>query len=142
MPGENCSILNCPVSRKAPYKGVGIYKVPSGTNEFESTWRDKLVAVVVRFREVDPALKERIQKKRIFICQRHFRDDQIVHHGSRTALIPGAIPELNLPSHSFQSPPPTPRTASASVISKRLSYQINQQLSSETNQNKYWTCSN
>ena len=40
MPGENCSILNCPVSRKAPYKGVGIYKVPSGTNEFESTWRD------------------------------------------------------------------------------------------------------
>ena len=87
MPGENCSILNCPVSRKAQYKGVGIYKVPSGTNEFESTWRDKLVAVVVRLREVDPALKEKIQKKRIFICQRHFRDDQIVHHRSRTTLV-------------------------------------------------------
>ena len=43
------------------------------------------------------------------------------------SLIPGALPELNLPSHSFQSPPATPRTASASVASKRLSYKISQQ---------------
>ena len=78
MPGKNCFILNCPVSRKAQYL-LCIYKVSSGTNEFESTRRDKLVAVVVRLREVGSALKERIQKKKIFICQRHFRDDQIVH---------------------------------------------------------------
>ena len=41
MPGENCSILNCPVSRKAQYKGVGIYKVPGDNNEFDSKWREK-----------------------------------------------------------------------------------------------------
>jgi hypothetical protein len=69
MPGENCSILNCPVSIKAQYKGVGIYKVPGGNNEFDSTWREKLVAVVVRHREIYAALKEKIQK--IFICQKH-----------------------------------------------------------------------
>ena len=109
-----------------------IYKVPGGNKEFDSKWREKLVAVVVRHREIDAALKERIQKKKIFICQRHFRDDQIVYHESRTSLVPGALPELNLPLHSFQSPPTTPRTASASVASKRLCHQINQQLLPET----------
>ena len=30
MPGDNCSIYGCPVSRMSKYKGTGIYKVPSG----------------------------------------------------------------------------------------------------------------
>ena len=77
---------------QAQYKSVDIYKVPGGNNEFDSKLREKLIAIVVRHSEIDPALKERIQKKKIFMCQRHFRDDQIVYHESRISLVPDALP--------------------------------------------------
>jgi hypothetical protein len=123
MPGDNCSILGCPVSRRAKYKGIGIYKVPSGDGKFETSWREKLVAVIIRNRVVDSALKERIASRKLHICQRHYRPDQISCHDTRSSVIPGEIPELNLPVKSFQSPPSTPRSSSIVAASKRLSYQ-------------------
>ena len=75
MPGDNCSIFGCPVSRSSKYKGIGIYKVPSGDSDFEKTWREKLIAIIVRDRVVDATLKERIAKKKLFICQKHYRPD-------------------------------------------------------------------
>ena len=50
MSGVNCSIMGCDVSRKSKYKGLSIFKVPSGDSEFETTWRNKLIAVVTRDR--------------------------------------------------------------------------------------------
>ena len=123
MPGDNCSILGCPVSRSRKYKGIGIYKVPSGDSEWETKWREKLVAIVTRDRVVDSALKEKIANKRLFICQRHYHPDQINVNDTRSSVKPGEIPTLNLPIKSFQSPPSTPRSSSISAASKRLTYQ-------------------
>ena len=130
MPGDNCSIYGCAVSRRKKYKGIGIYKVPSGDDEYSIKHREKLVAIITRNREVDESLKDQIKRKHLFICQRHYRPDQIIQHDSRSAPKPGEIPELNLPTKSFQSPPTTPRASSINVLSKRLSYQ--QETSSST----------
>ena len=76
MLGVNCSILGCLVSRRAKYKGLSIFKVPSGDSEFETTWRNKLIAIVTRNRVIDAKLKEQINNKNIYICQQHYRIDQ------------------------------------------------------------------
>lgn len=125
MPGENCSIYGCTVSRSSKYKGIGIYKVPGGNNEFDTAWRNKLVAIITKNRVVDKALKDRIEKKRVYICQRHYRTDQISCHESRTSVIPGEIPEMNLPLKSFESSSTsttTRRNSADSIVQKKLEY--------------------
>ena len=44
MPGDNCSIYVCTVSRRSKYKGIAIFRVPAPKTEFEKSWKDKLVA--------------------------------------------------------------------------------------------------
>ena len=68
MPGDNCSIYGCTVSRRAKYKGIALFKVPSGNNDFDVKWRDQLVAVVTKDRVIDASLRERIKNKKLFIC--------------------------------------------------------------------------
>ena len=97
MPGVNCSIVGCTVSRRSKYQGCGIYEVPSGEDEFETRWRNKLIAIITRNRAVDTDLRERINKKKYYICQHHFSSEQNINHESRTSLKPGELPTLNLP---------------------------------------------
>ena len=97
MPGVNCSIVGCTVSRRSKYQGCGIYKVPSGEDEFETRWRNKLIAIITRDRAVDTDLRERINKKKLYICQRHLSSEQIITRESTTSLKPGELPTLNLP---------------------------------------------
>lgn len=123
MPGENCSIYGCTVSRRAKYKGLSIFKVPAGENQFDKSWREKLVDVVIRDREVDHALRDRIQRKKIYICEKHFSEDQINrNHSSRTTLVPGAIPTINLPIKSFPSSSTSskPRQSAQSILQKKI----------------------
>ena len=48
MPGDNCSIYVCTVSRRSKYKGIAIFRVPAPKTEFEKSWKDKLVAVITK----------------------------------------------------------------------------------------------
>ena len=72
MAGDNYSIFGCTVSRRSKYKGIPSFKVPAPKTEFEKSWKDKLVTVITKDREIDVALRERIKSGRLFICQRHF----------------------------------------------------------------------
>ena len=87
MPGDNCSIYVCTVSRRSKYKGIVIFRVPAPKTEFEKSWKDKLVAVVIT-KEIDVPLRERIKSGRLFICQRHFTEDQILRHDTRVICFP------------------------------------------------------
>ena len=103
MPGDNCSIRDCHVSRSSKYKGISLFKIPSSDSEFDTTWRNKLVDVITKGREIDSLLRERIKSRKLFICQRHYREDQYYRHDVRVTLEPGAIPTLNLPVKCFAS---------------------------------------
>ena len=115
MPGDNCSIKGCPVSRSSKYKGISIFKVPSGDTEHEINWRNKLVNIVTKDRVVDTNFQDRIQKKKVFICQRHYSEDQVLDHDSKKTLKPGELPHLNLPIKSHPSVPVAPRTSAETI---------------------------
>ena len=76
MPGDNCSIRDCKVSRSSKYKGISLFKIPSGDSECDTIWRNQLVDVITKDREIDSLLRERIKLRKLFICQRHYREDQ------------------------------------------------------------------
>lgn len=129
MSGITCSIFGCHVSRRSKYKGLSIFKVPSGNSEFDTAWRNKLISVVTRDRVTDAQLKEQINKKRIYICQNHFNPDQYLVHDTCKTLKPGEIPTLNLPVKSIPPSPPVSRSSAESISLKR---QINSPSSSST----------
>ena len=74
----NCSIYGCHSSRRPEYAGIGVYKVPSGNVEFEKNWREKLVLIITKDRVIDELLIKRIERQKLYICQMHYRPDQIL----------------------------------------------------------------
>ena len=117
MPGANCSIYGCTVSRRQKYQGISLFKVPGGKNEFDTAWRSKLVNIITKDRVIDAALRKQIEKNSLYICERHFSEDQYYKHDSKATLNPGVLPTLNLPIKSH------PSTSSSSASTVRASAQ-------------------
>ena len=99
----NCPILGCLVSRRAKYKGLRIFKVPSGDSEFETTWRNKLNAIIIRDRVIDAKLKEQIYNRNIYICHQPYRTDKYLIHDTCKTFNPAEVSTLNLPVKSIPS---------------------------------------
>ena len=70
MPGANCSIYDCSISRRNP--GVAIFRVTRGKDEYNTEWRKKLVNIITKDRVIDPGLKAQIEKQNLYICEKHF----------------------------------------------------------------------
>ena len=75
MPGANCSVYGCTTSRYS--KGVAIFSVPRGEDEFNSNWRTKLEYVVTKDRVITKELREQISKRKIRVCELHFKEDDL-----------------------------------------------------------------
>ena len=103
MPGANCSVFGCPVSRR--YKDVSIFKIPAATNDSKAKWRQELINVVTRDRVMDESFRKQIASNNIYICEKHFSDDQLWVYGNKKTMKDDAIPTLNLPIKSIVSPP-------------------------------------
>ena len=76
MVGANCSIFGCSSSRRK--SSVAIFKVPQGGDEWISNWRKSIISVVTKDRVIDKALRDRIMKKNIFVCKKHYSEDQLM----------------------------------------------------------------
>ena len=66
MPGANCSIKGCSTSRRT--KGKSIFKIPKASNVTQEKWRNELVNVITRDREIDQDLRRQIKEDRLHIC--------------------------------------------------------------------------
>ena len=100
MPGANCSIYGCPTSRKS--KGISIFRVPTGDDEYSKNWREKIVNIITKDRVIDKNLRSQIEKKNLYTCELHYLEDQLIRNDTKTTRIPGVVPTLNLPVKSFQ----------------------------------------
>ncbi|CAB3994687.1 Transposable element P transposase [Paramuricea clavata] len=69
--------------------------------------RKEWLHVILRTREMTPELKQRINKNKIFLCERHFKAELISDHGKRKLLETGAVPTENLPLKSHETKPST-----------------------------------
>ena len=117
MPGANCSILGCTTYRIKG--GLAIFQIPSGTDEYNTNWRNKLVNIITRDRVIDHDLQRQIDEGRLHTCELHYLENQLNKSEKRTLLIPGSLPTLNLPQKSFPRPKTTRPSAS---IAKREQY--------------------
>ena len=79
MPGANCSIYGCHTSRNKKYKGIAIFKVPSAKDEFNTSWRRRLIHVVTKDRVIDESLRKQINECNLYICEQHYTADQLIH---------------------------------------------------------------
>ena len=74
MPGENCAIPGCSVSRKDK---ISIFKVSLPNNGVNKKLGKELINIILKYRQRDESLSKRIQSHKFFICERHFTVDQI-----------------------------------------------------------------
>ena len=50
----NCAIFNCFTNRSnAIYKGISLFKVPGGSDEYNMEWSRKLINIITQGREMD-----------------------------------------------------------------------------------------
>ena len=76
MPGANCSIFGCTKSRTT--KGLAIFGIPKKDDEWHRDWREKLVNIITKDREIDADLRGQIERKSLHICELHFTEDQVI----------------------------------------------------------------
>ena len=76
MVGANCSNFKFPSSRKK--SDVAIFKILERDDEWSFNWRKNIISVVTKDRVIDKALRERIMKKNIFVCEKHYSEDQLI----------------------------------------------------------------
>ena len=76
MPGANCSIFGCTKSRTT--KGLAIFGIPKKDDEWHRYWREKLVNIITKDREIDADLRGQIERISLHICELHFAEDQVI----------------------------------------------------------------
>ena len=74
MPGANCALPGCGVSRN--FEGIGIFQVPARKGEFYENWRKELLNVICKYRVVDKVLKERIDRGKLYIYARNISNQK------------------------------------------------------------------
>ena len=67
MPGANCSIFGCSTSRKS--KGISIFRVPTGDDDYNTKWREKIVNIITKDRLINESLKTQIERKSLYTCE-------------------------------------------------------------------------
>ena len=53
MPGGNCCLPQCTVSRTDRHTGIALFKIPTRKDDFYTAWRNKLVAVIRKYRVIE-----------------------------------------------------------------------------------------
>ena len=76
MPGASCAILVCNSSTRK--RGIVIFRVPTWNQERGNNWGKDVINIVTRDRVVDKILKDKIDIKNIYLCEKHFPEEQLL----------------------------------------------------------------
>ena len=79
MPGANCSIVGYTTSRSKKNKGITIFRVTRGKDEWSVDWRKRLVKAITKDRILDDNLRRQIKEQTLHICQLHFTEDLLYY---------------------------------------------------------------
>ena len=75
MPGANCSIFGCGTNRR--HSGVRIFRIPAGKDEKSKEIHDAWIKVITRDRVVDDNFRKQIDSGNVYVCERHFKKEEI-----------------------------------------------------------------
>ena len=72
MPGENCAFVGSSSNRR--HKEISLFKLPTAKDETTKKWRREMLNVKTKDRVVDANSKKQIEKDRVYVCEKHFRE--------------------------------------------------------------------
>ena len=72
MPVENCAFVGCSSNRR--HKEISLFKLPTAKDETTKKWRREMLNVKTKDRVVDANSKKQIEKDRVYVCEKHFRE--------------------------------------------------------------------
>lgn len=76
MLGASCAILVCNSSTRK--RGIVIFRVPTWNQERGNNWGKDVINIVTRDRVVDKILKDKIDIKNIYLCEKLFPEEQLL----------------------------------------------------------------
>ena len=85
--------------------------------------------IITKDRVIDDNFKKQIDSNSIFICEKHFSEDQLYIYNHKKELKEGALPTLNLPVKSIVNKQSSINERSTSSISKRENFLVSSTLS-------------
>ena len=77
MPGDNCAVPGCSTSTATP--GVVLLGMPKEDDEYNVNWRKNIVDMNSKIRVVDASLKRQIERKSLHFCEKHYREEKLIH---------------------------------------------------------------
>ena len=82
MTGSNCSIVGCSTSRNANKTlevPIPIMRIPSGKKYGEEEWRKQMLNIITKDRVIDERFQKMIDKNDVFVCAKHFKEEELYH---------------------------------------------------------------
>ena len=101
--GNICCFPNCHVNSVRD-KDYSLFKPTSRPGEFYEEWNKKIFDIILRYRVDDENFKSLRIKKKIYVCEKHYKKDDIefTPTGKKTVKL-CALPTENLPSKSHET---------------------------------------
>ena len=70
----NCVIYGCGISK---IHSLSLFKLPGRKTEFYLKWKTEILSMITRDRVVDPNFKALVKNDKVYICERHFKPEDI-----------------------------------------------------------------
>lgn len=75
MPGANCSIFGCGTNRR--HVGISIFRIPMRKDELSRRTKQLWINVITKDRVVDQNLQRQIDNSQLYVCEKHFKEEEI-----------------------------------------------------------------
>ena len=88
MPGANCAFPGCCVSDYRPkHAGKSLFSITTGKSKFNTEWRNKILSILKRYRELDREFMIQLHKGKKHICEDHYLPSEIIYNKSVTGML-------------------------------------------------------
>ena len=77
MPGSNCAIPGCTAYHRKG-SGIAFFNVTKQNDEYNKEWREKVLSIIKKYREVDNSFKKQLETLKISICEDHYEESCII----------------------------------------------------------------
>ena len=76
MPGQNWAIPQCHVYHQKG--GLSLHNITKQDDDWSKNCREKVLNIVYQYREVDKSFKQQIEKFKVAICERHYKESCLI----------------------------------------------------------------
>ena len=78
MPGTNCAVPGCKSYFKKGSSNLSFFRVTQQNDDWSKEWRDKVLTIFKKYREVDENFKRQLDSLEISICEKHYEESCIL----------------------------------------------------------------